>query len=218
MKQTEIVLDCETIPGQAPWITEEIDVPVPKTYKKPESIQKWKEEIKPKLLEEKYASCGLAAETGEIICIGVAVNDKEPMVFQGPEKNILIEFMDLLDNTKMAAQEFPKLIGHNLIAFDLPYIYRRCLVNRVKMPYEFRKPADLKVWSTGIVDTMVEWAGIRGGISLDRLCKVLGLESKGDISGADVWPLYQAGKLAEIVEYCKHDVAITREVYRRICL
>lgn len=217
MKQTEIVVDIETIPGQAPWITESIDVPVPGNYKKPESIQKWKEDVKPGLLEEQYSRCGLAAETGEIICIGVAVGDKDPMVFQGPEIYILTEFMNLIRDIKLSTQEFPKLIGHNLIAFDLPFIYRRCLVNGVKMPYEFKKPAELKPWDSNIVDTMVEWCGLRGHISLDKLCKVFGLESKGDITGKDVWPLYQAGKLAEIVEYCKHDVSITREVYRRLC-
>ena len=65
-------------------------------------------------------------------------------------------------------------------------------------------------------DTMHMWAGDRDRISLDKLCKVLGLTGKGITNGADVWPLAQAGRFEEIADYCRHDVEITREAWRRM--
>ncbi len=74
----------------------------------------------------------------------------------------------------------------------------------------------MKAWMFGVHDTMVEWAGSRDRISLDRLCKVFGIEGKGDITGADVYPMYKEGRIDEISQYCAHDVDITRAVYKRM--
>jgi predicted PolB exonuclease-like 3'-5' exonuclease len=63
---------------------------------------------------------------------------------------------------------------------------------------------------------MSRFCGAKDRISLDRLCRVLGLEGKTGMSGADVWPAVQAGKMDEIASYCRHDVAITRSVYKRL--
>ena len=56
----------------------------------------------------------------------------------------------------------------------------------------------------------------RAGGSMDRLCRLLGIPGKGDISGADVWPMVKAGKLAEVAEYCRGDVERTRALYNRM--
>ena len=53
--------------------------------------------------------------------------------------------------------------------------------------------------------------------SLDTLSKALSIPSpKESLDGSKVYPYYRAGKLAEIVEYCKRDVDSTRQVYRRL--
>ena len=39
---------------------------------------------------------------------------------------------------------------------------------------------------------------------------------KESLDGSKVYPYYRAGKLAEIIEYCKRDVDSTRQVYRRL--
>ncbi|HEY1235348.1 MAG TPA: hypothetical protein VGH22_18355, partial [Candidatus Binatia bacterium] len=57
----------------------------------------------------------------------------------------------------------------------------------------------------------------REHVSLDALSKALGIPSpKERLDGAKVYPYYRAGKLAEIIEYCKRDVDCARKVYRRL--
>jgi hypothetical protein len=36
------------------------------------------------------------------------------------------------------------------------------------------------------------------------------------MTGADVWPYVQAGRLDEVAEYCRQDVRRVREIYQRM--
>jgi len=211
-----LFLDIETIPGQAPWIREwaKSKVKAPGNYKKPESIEKWMKENGPAATEEKMHSCGLAAETGEIVCIGFAVNDEPVKVLSGNETEILEDFMGVI--SELHERSFPHLVGHNAIGFDLPYIYRRCIINGVAIPPRYPKPIELKAWSDAITDTMLEWAGVRGKISMDRLAKALGLEGKSEIDGSMVWDMWKQGQIKEICDYCKDDVELVRNIYYRL--
>ena len=54
-------------------------------------------------------------------------------------------------------------------------------------------------------------------ISLDKLCKVLGIDSpKGEMDGSKVGDYFRAGRIAEIAAYCRADVAAVRQVHRRM--
>jgi predicted PolB exonuclease-like 3'-5' exonuclease len=67
---------------------------------------------------------------------------------------------------------------------------------------------------------MQEWSkwGWQDRISLDRLALVLGLQpSKSDeLSGGKIYQRYKEGKFRLIRDYCMADVALTRQVYRRL--
>jgi predicted PolB exonuclease-like 3'-5' exonuclease len=56
-------------------------------------------------------------------------------------------------------------------------------------------------------------------VSLDRLARVLGLESSKsqDIDGGRVYDKFCAGCHQEIADYCMRDVALVREIYYRMC-
>jgi len=77
-------------------------------------------------------------------------------------------------------------------------------------------PHHPKPWGEQVFDTMTEWAGLKDKISLGRLCKVLGLKGKDGMTGADVWPTVQDGRLDEVAEYCREDVRRVREIYQRM--
>jgi hypothetical protein len=216
-----ITIDIETVPGHESWIKDDIvkTIAPPGNIKKPESKAAWMKDKAPAAIEEKYHSCGLNAATGEIICIGYKVDTDEDGIFDyrwGSETNILFGFFRLIDRVTKEARRPVTLVGHNLIAFDMPYIYRRALVNSIRPPSCIKPPADLKAWSDGMFDTMIEWSGIRDKISLDKLCKVLGIEGKTGMDGSMVYQAYLDGKLDEISEYCQHDVEITRAIYDRL--
>ena len=64
---------------------------------------------------------------------------------------------------------------------------------------------------------MPAWAGAGNRISLDKLCKALGLPGKADdIDGSKVWDFVKAGRIAEVAEYCKDDVRKARACHERI--
>jgi len=108
------------------------------------------------------------------------------------------------------------LVGHNIINFDLPFIFQRCLVNNIAVK-PFIDLSEFRV--QGVYDTMRGWwLGGRNRVGLDDIAWALGIESSktGEVEGSKVFDLYQAGKLAEIREYNLNDVRVTRKVYERM--
>jgi predicted PolB exonuclease-like 3'-5' exonuclease len=205
----DIETTCTTDPEVAERLAEKITVPG--SYSKPESIAKWEAEVKPGLVEEAMLKTALNGAYGKIVCIGLAVAEGEIEVFDGcPEKELLESLMSLASDHGA----FPRLVGHNLAGFDLPFIRQRCIVNGVKLAYWF--PRDVKPWSERICDTMVAWSGVRDSISLSNLAHVLGIEVAPTIKGAQVPAAYHAGRYDEIAAHCREDIRVTREVYRRI--
>jgi hypothetical protein len=129
------------------------------------------------------------------------------------EKESLLQFLDFLKDFDPDTDE---IVGHNLIGFDLPFIFQRCLVNDIAA-----KPlVDLGEYRVrGVFDTMhAWWLGAKRHVSLDDIAWALGIESSktATAEGSKVFELYQAGKLAEIREYNLNDVRVTRKVYERI--
>lgn len=150
---------------------------------------------------------------GRICCIGIikegasGIIQKE--VLSGTEKEILQKFWQ-------SAQDVHRFIGHNIWGFDLPFIYKRSIINRVKPRTDI---SFARYRNTPIYDTQQEWElwNFGKGQKLDTLAKVLGLpSSKEDMDGSMVWQYYQDGRMDEICKYCMRDVELTRQVYYRM--
>jgi hypothetical protein len=111
------------------------------------------------------------------------------------------------------------VVGHNIIGFDLPFIFQRCLASNIPVK-PFVDLSDYHVQA--VFDTMRAWwlGDRRSRVSLDDIAWALGLESSktADVEGSKVFDLYQTGKLAEIREYNLNDVRLTRKVYERLVL
>ena len=153
----------------------------------------------------------LSAATAKILCLCYAIEPPagcEVQVLQGEETEIIKAFWKL-------AAECNLFVGHNILDFDLRFIYQRSIIHQIKpsrdLPFaRFR--------NAPIYDTMQEWSKWgREHASLDTLSKALSIPSpKETLDGSKVYPHYRAGKIAEIVEYCKRDVDSTRQLYRRL--
>lgn len=151
----------------------------------------------------------LSAASAKILCICYAIEPpvgSEVQVLQGEETEILRNFWKIAVDCNL-------FVGHNILDFDLRFIYQRSVIHQIKpsrdLPFaRFR--------NAPIFDTMQEWSKWgREHASLDLLSKTFGLPSpKESLDGSKVYPFYRAGRLAEIVEYCKCDVNSTRQVYR----
>jgi hypothetical protein len=129
------------------------------------------------------------------------------------EAQALKAFLELMSGFD---QECDLIVGHNIVGFDLPFIFQRCLVNNIA----FKPFVDLSEFRVlGVYDTMREWwLGGRNRVALDDIAWALGLESSktSEVEGSRVFELYQAGKLAEIREYNLNDVRVTRKVFEHL--
>ncbi|MFY9555730.1 MAG: ribonuclease H-like domain-containing protein [Blastocatellia bacterium] len=182
--------------------------------------------------ERAYRSGSLVATSGRVLSIAVHIGPVAGVEIEGvaqgesehvfgidsggqeqSEQQALSEFLALMSSFDPDVDE---IIGHNILGFDLPFIFQRCLVNRIAAR-PFVKLSEFSV--RGVYDTMHRWwLGAKNRVALDDIAWALGIESSktDEVEGSRVFELYQAGKLAEIREYNLNDVRVTRKVYERM--
>jgi predicted PolB exonuclease-like 3'-5' exonuclease len=141
--------------------------------------------------------------------LGYAVEpplDSTVEVLHGDEQEILKGFWKLAADCNL-------FVGHNILDFDLRFIYQRSVIHQIRPSREI---PFARFRNAPIYDTMQEWSKWgREHASLDALSKALGVPSpKENLDGSKVYPYYRDGKLTEICEYCKRDVDSVRQVYR----
>ena len=232
---TAITLDIETIPSQLPGARDHIRASLkpPGTLKKAESIAAWWKDDSEAAIETEYRKQSLdGGLAGEIVSIAlVACNDDDDPGWVycrapgEPESDLLnrfagavVERIDraaagLVDGYNFAQD--PYFIAHNA-AFDLPYIWHRCIINGVRLPFKFPTPSARSGKDYGC--TMMAWAGYGGRVSLDALCRALGVPSPkdGGIDGAGVYDAWLAGESELIAAYNLRDTLATRDVWQRL--
>lgn len=226
-----IFLDLETLPSLAPDARElaRQGVKPPGTLKKPESIAQWWESEGPAAIEEAYRRQALDAASGELCAVGFASDDSEPVslvrALNESEGHFLRfalgEIQRLLNAGSITGGDGycwpaePYFIGHNLGGFDLGFLMRRCWVNGIRPPFKLPGP---NTRDKDYGDTMTLWAGYRGTISLDRLCRALGIPSpKADgVDGSQVFDLWTAGRHEDIARYNAADVEAVRACWWRL--
>ena len=218
-----IFFDIETVPSQDPAVRKELAdaVTAPAQYKKPESIAEWLRENRDAEAEAAWLKTSFDGGLGQIVCIGWALGDGPAMSYfvsdlsRQSEQQVIEDFFCVLTDAYSGHHGTkPVLIGHNSNAFDIPFLWKRAMVLGIKPPHWF--PRDPKPWGDSTFDTMTAWAGPKDRISMDKLCRILGIPGKGDISGADVWPMVRDGRIADVAAYCEQDVERTRAMWRRM--
>lgn len=182
--------------------------------------------------ERCYQLGALSAASGRVLCIAAHVGPIPGLDFEGAqlgesehvfgidqdgneqdEKQTLTGFLNFMNGFDPETDE---IVGHNLIGFDLPFIFQRCLAQGIVAP-PFVDLSDYHV--RGVFDTMHHWwLGGKRFVSLDDIAWALGFESSktAEVEGSKVFDLYGAGRLADIREYNLNDVRVTRKVYERM--
>lgn len=213
-----LYLDIETIPSQSPEVHARIaeGITPPGNISKAETIAAWEAEKKPALIKEAIAKTALDGSVGSICCIGMAVDDRPAAAnVSGDERGLINQFLDWCETRISASSNiYPIIVGHNVVNFDIRFIWQRAIILGIRMPAWF--PRDPKPWGNDCFDTMTAFAGARNTIGMDRLCLALGMEGKGDIDGSMIGDLWAAGEHDRIQEYCRADVERTREIHRRM--
>ncbi|MFV2057329.1 MAG: 3'-5' exonuclease, partial [Thiohalomonadales bacterium] len=159
MSILELTIDVETIPTQSQVLIDSIDIKCPGNIKKPDSVQKWRDETRPGLIENAVRKTSLDSTKGELIVIGWAINDGAPeCVYRDyrdktqTEADLLQGFYDAIFRHFEAGYYDTTLwIGHNILSFDLPYLWHRSKINGIKSTV--RLPYNARPWSESIFDT-----------------------------------------------------------------
>lgn len=158
-----------------------------------------------------YERAGIYAEFGKIVCISVGVmNGKKARItsfYNDNEHELLTQFARLL-NTKFNDNSYV-LCGHNGKEFDIPYISRRMLINRIALP-NLLNNAGKKPWEIPHLDTLELWkfGDFKNYTSLELLAHVFDIPTpKDDIDGSMVRSVYyDENDLDRIARYCEKDV------------
>ena len=181
-------------------------------------VERFRDEKADEVGDAEWRKTSFDGAKGQICCIGVALDDSEPItLWRADEARMLRDFFLIVDShIRQNNLRRPTFVGHNLAAFDLRFIFQRAVINRVPVPAWF--PRNARPWDDSINDTMLMWAGHGGRISLANLCEALGVESNNDTDGSMVCDMYLQGQIEKIAEYCADDVRITRECWRLMTL
>lgn len=156
---------------------------------------------------------------GQICVVGFAVNDEPPISHQvenlstTAERMLLEQFFESINQARKDGDPMC-FIGHNLIAFDIRFVWQRAMVLNVKPPFNF--PRDPKPWGDSTFDTILAWSGLSRGGSMDKLCRIFNIPGKGEMDGSKVWPMVQTGQIDAVASYCRDDVERTRALHRRM--
>ena len=211
-----LYLDIETIPCQdkAKQNTIVANAKPPANYKSEDTIAKWREENGKELIAKTSFDGGLG-HICQICAVCEVLNMSEPLLGDvSNEKTMLEIFSGFLATTSTYTGIEPVIVGHNVNAFDIRFIWQRAIVLGVKLPSWF--PKDPKPWGGDTFDTMTAWAGQRGTVSLDNLARYLGLEGKSGMDGSMVAQACLDGKHDEIAAYCMSDVLLTKAIHERM--
>lgn len=217
-----IVFDIETIPCADPAIIAEIEAGVkpPGNLKKAETIAAWERDEKPAAVLEAVRKTSLDGTYGRICCIGFAVDDEPIECAFGNEADVITNFFRWLEGAARISnytdRQSAVFVGHNILSFDLRFLWQRCVVNGIRPPAII--PFAAKPWDGKVFDTMTAWNPDRDRkISLDKLCRALGVPtSKGDLDGSRVAEYWQAGRHQEVAAYCMGDVEAVRQCHKRM--
>lgn len=232
-----LFLDIETIPGQSVVAFEaaKAGVKPPATLKKPETIAAWWENDAADAAQQAYLRQSLDGGLhGEIISIAACTDCGHEWVrcrAQGEsEAELLTEFFAQVEAWQQA--EAAKIIGNahawpldpvypvafNGGGFDFPFLWHRAVVLGAAWPDWLPKPMARAGKDFG--DPMQLWAGYGGRVSLDALCKALGLTSPkdGGMDGSQVYDRWRLGENAEIAAYNLRDAKAVGALWHRLHL
>jgi 3'-5' exonuclease len=160
-------------------------------------------------------SVGMIVEQdGRVVCRGVLGRERESMRFHLDEARTLKGFWNQLRGFD---EKLDLIIGHNVYDFDLPFLYKRSVIQGVRPSVRLNFA---RYRSRPIFDTMKEWElwAWRPGIKLEELAQVLqlGITKTEGMDGGCIYDRFREGCHQEIADYCLRDVELAREIYYRL--
>jgi predicted PolB exonuclease-like 3'-5' exonuclease len=210
MKETKrLFIDIET--GKAP----DANLFEPK-YKEPRLKKDGTPYADSKTIDEQRAEweseCALSPLTGQVllICFDNG-NDFWAMQEDGFKER------DVLSYTVDCLSEHDLIIGHYIKDFDLPFIINRCRKHGITPPDLMNKVHGKWYWKEHIIDLRDLWTlgKYNEHISLNNMAKYFGLPVKDETTGKNFEQVFNED-INNAIEYCKHDVELTKQIYEKL--
>lgn len=213
-----IIFDIETLPCINPVVIDDLrkTITPPGNIKKPDSMALWLDENGEQALNDLVAKTSFDGMYGSVACIGFASDNHstECTSEKSSEYAAISSFYDWINSF---CDQNLIFCGHNISGFDLPFLKHRSMILGIKPPAQLLKAMNAKPWDDCIADTMLMWnQDKQKRVSLDKLARALWINGKNDFDGAMVANEWFNGERSKVVEYCKNDVEITRQVYNKL--
>lgn len=166
---------------------------------------------------------GLHAEYAKVACVSFGIHTKDGENIQSScsmdEKEVLIWTAKMLTNVDKLGM---KLGGHTIERFDVPFLFKRFLINGLVPPAIIRN-FDRKPWELPYFDVAKFWSNgtwQEGFTSLDTMTAVFDIASpKAVMQASRVHGIYwDKSDLVSIKNYCEADVSATMSLIKTIAL
>ena len=206
----KLVLDIET--GKAP----DYKLFEPE-YKQPKLNKDGSISATSKSIEQQQADfeskCALSSLTGQVLMVGYYDEDGMSCICTKDgdgEKTLLMLIRETINQSDL-------IIGHYIKSFDLPFIINRCRKHGIKPPSVGNMHKGKWYWNENVIDLRDLWnlGEFNGHISLNNMAKYFGLEAKDETIGANFEQIFNTD-IDKAIEYCKHDVSLTKQIYERL--
>lgn len=179
---------------------------------------RWTEKLFPPLpLHVPVVISYLVVETKAAEEIQVNAEFKLTSVVVTPSKEPSI-LLDLGSQLKGAQ----RLVTFNGRGFDMPLLNIRAMRYGLdwkwwnKRRYRYQR-GDQPMYHYDLLDLIGDF-GANRSISLDYVCKAVGLPGKTGGKGAEVQDMWDRGEVEQTVTYCEHDVILTWALYLKYML
>jgi 3'-5' exonuclease len=161
--------------------------------------------------EEAARRFSLWGATGRVIVIGMhnPETGQSRVLAAEDEKELLREFWSLV-------RGFDAQITFNGKLFDFPFLLMRSAVHAIRPTVKLDCRRYTRHPHYDLREVLSNAYQEKRG-SLDFFCSLFGIASPKDkMSGSEVGEAYRAGRLHDIAEYCRADVAATAALYLRV--
>jgi len=174
------------------------------------------------VIQTYQTEASLFAEFSTVVSIVLGVirdNKIVTVVYDNKKESQLLGDVNEHINSLLARNPKMILSGWNISGFDLPFIFKRMLINGIE-PSEPLNVFSKRPWEVVMLDLMSAWKGTSfTNSSLTAVAAAFNLPtSKDDISGAQVSEVYWDEGVSRISNYCKKDVELTINIYRKMTL
>lgn len=206
MNRDPIIVDCEAvaIDGAGDYLE---PVEAPANYKDPAKIEQYILDKEQELLSR----CALDPDLARIVVLGTsqAGQDEAKLLLTDAEEAAALDaFWD-----RLRPYPYPRIVGYNILGYDLLLMMRRSLYLGVKVP-----PLSVGKYRHPDIDDLMLMLSFDGALKFRGLAfyaKRFGLELP-EGNGKDVAALMAAGNTEAVVAHCLSDLKVTRLLAERL--